>query len=60
MPSPTARPSTRVEVAIGWSLAACLHPMIAWRVLPWPRRCLLPAAYGIVGYVAVLTALLMS
>jgi hypothetical protein len=52
------RTSTPLEIAIGWSLAACLHPMIAWRVLSRPRRYLLAAAYGFAAYLAVLVALL--
>jgi len=54
-----ARTSNRLEVAIGWSLAACRHPMIAWRVLSRPRRYLIAAAYGVAAYVAVLAALLI-
>jgi len=54
-----SRTGNRLEIAIGWSLAACVHPMIAWRVLSRPRRCLIAGAYGVAAYVAVLTALLI-
>jgi hypothetical protein len=57
--SPALRSGNRVEIAIGWSLAACRHPMISWRVLPAPRRYLVAMAYGLAAYVAVLAALLM-
>jgi hypothetical protein len=52
-----ASTSNRLEIAIGWSLAACLHPMAAWRVLSTPRRYLLAGAYGMIAYVVLLTAL---
>jgi hypothetical protein len=57
--SPAPRCSNRVEIAIGWSLAACRHPMISWRVLPAPRRYLVAMAYGLAAYVGVLAALLL-
>ena len=53
------RPSTRIEIAIGWSLAACRHPMAAWRVFPASRRLLIAGAYGLAAYVGLLTALLL-
>jgi hypothetical protein len=53
------RTSSPLEVAIGWSLAACRHPIAAWRVLSRPRRYLLAGAYGAAAYVAVLGALLL-
>jgi len=57
--SPSAAGTSNLEIAIGWSLAACLHPMIAWRVLSRPRRYLIAGAYGVAAYVAVLAALLI-
>jgi hypothetical protein len=62
MPKPMSvadRPSTGVEIAIGWSLAACLHPVAAWRVLSGPRRFLIAGAYGLATYVGLLSALLL-
>ena len=52
--------SNRLEVAIGWSLAACLHPLAAWRVLSTPHRYLLAGAYGMVAYVVLLATLLLA
>jgi hypothetical protein len=54
------RTSNRLEIAIGWSLAACLHPMAAWRVLSTPRRYLLAGTYATIAYAIVLAALLLS
>ncbi|PYR23236.1 MAG: hypothetical protein DMF98_18835 [Acidobacteria bacterium] len=51
--------SNRLEVAIGWSLAACLHPLAAWRVLSTPRRYLLAGTYATIAYAIVLAALLL-
>jgi hypothetical protein len=51
--------SSRVEIAIGWSLAACRHPVAAWRVFRGPKRYLVPGAYGAAAYVAVLGALFL-
>ena len=47
-----------VETLIGRSLAFCLHPSAAWRILTPARRLLLLAAYFGAGYVTVLSALL--
>jgi hypothetical protein len=51
--------AVEIEVAIGRSLAMCLHPSAAWRVLPPVHRLLLVAAYFGAGYVSVLVALLI-
>ena len=62
MPSPkhrTQSPSTRIEIALGRSMAVCAHPVAAWRVLSKPRRVLLATFYGAVSYVSVLAALLI-
>jgi len=47
----------RVEVGIGRSLAFCVHPVAAWRVLSPPRRALIAGAYFAAGYLAILAAL---
>jgi hypothetical protein len=47
-----------LEILIGRSLAFCLHPSAAWRVLPPARRALLVGAYFGAAYVGVLVALL--
>ena len=51
--------SSRVEIVIGRSMAAFVHPVAAWYSLTKPGRVLLAGFYGAVGYVAVLTALLI-
>jgi hypothetical protein len=56
---PATRPSSQLEIAIGWSLAACRHPIASWRVLSRPRRYLLAGTYGAAAYVAVVGALLL-
>jgi hypothetical protein len=50
--------STPLEVLIGRSLAAIVHPVAAWRVFSTPRRLLLVLGYSTIGYVTVLSALL--
>jgi len=54
-----SRTSNRLEIAVGRSLAAGLHPMAAWHVLSPPRRYLLAGAYGMVAYVVLLATLLL-
>ncbi|MGH9312345.1 MAG: hypothetical protein ACRD1S_04010 [Vicinamibacterales bacterium] len=50
--------STPLEVLIGRSLAAIVHPFAAWRVFSTSRRLLLVLGYSAVAYVTVLSALL--
>jgi hypothetical protein len=54
-----SRTSNRLEIAIGRSLAAGLHPLAAWHVLSPPRRYLLAGAYGVAAYVGLLATLLL-
>ena len=62
-PAPAARkvdrPSNRVEIMIGRSLAACVHPYAAWRVSSRSGRLTILIGYTVIGYVAVLGALLI-
>jgi len=51
------RPSNRYEVLIGRSLAACIHPLAAWRSTARSFRVLAVAGYFAVGYVAVLVSM---
>ena len=53
------RPANRAEQLIGRSLAACLHPMAAWHSTMRSFRMLAVAAYFVLGFVAVLTALVL-
>jgi hypothetical protein len=48
----------RVEVLIGRTLAACIHPLAAWRHTVRSFRLLLVAGYFAAGYVGVLAAML--
>jgi hypothetical protein len=52
------RPSTRTEILIGRSLAACVHPWAAWRLSPWERLRLI-VGYLILGYITVFAVLLL-
>jgi len=45
------------EVLIGRSLAACVHPMAAWRSKARSFRLLLVAGYFGLGYVTVLATM---
>jgi hypothetical protein len=51
------RPSNRIEIALGRSLAMSVHPHAAWRLLPPARRALLVFGYFALSYLTVLTAL---
>jgi hypothetical protein len=54
----TASPSSsKLEVLIGRSLAACVHPQAAWRVGPKGRIPLL-LGYFLAGYVVIFVGLL--
>jgi hypothetical protein len=52
------RPSTRTEILIGRSLAACVHPWAAWRLSPWERLRLI-VGYLILGYITVFAVLVI-
>ena len=47
------------EVLIGRSLAACIHPMAAWRAKARSFRVLLVAGYFALGYVTVMATMAM-
>jgi hypothetical protein len=46
-------------VFVGRTIAACVHPYAAWRVLPRSARVVLFSAYAALTYVAVLSVLLI-
>ena len=48
------------EALLGRGLAVIAHPLLAWRVLSQRGRICLAGAYLAVGYVAVLTTLLLA
>jgi hypothetical protein len=52
-----ARASNRYEVMIGRSLAACVHPLAAWRSRVRSFRVLLLAGYFTAGYLTVLVGI---
>lgn len=60
MASPQRNHSThRCEVLIGRSLAACVHPIAAWRSTARSFRVMLFAGYFTAAYVSVLAALIL-
>jgi hypothetical protein len=48
------------EIIVGRTAAACVHPVIAWRVLPTSWRLLVLTVYTVSSYVAVLGALIAT
>jgi len=52
------RPSTRLEILVGRSMAACVHPVAAWRSGSKSVRLQFLAGYFVAGYVLVFLALL--
>jgi hypothetical protein len=54
---PPRQASSPLEILIGRSLAAIVHPVAAWRVFSPTRRLLLLFGYSIVAYVTTLWAL---
>jgi len=52
------RPSTQVEILIGRSLAACVHPVAAWHSGSMSARVQFCIGYFVAGYVLALLALL--
>ena len=50
---PSASPIARTSgpaAFLGWALAICVHPIVAWRRLSRSGRSLVLAVYGLVGY----------
>jgi len=52
------RPSTGLEILIGRSLAACVHPVAAWRSGSKSARAQFFCGYFVAGYLLVFLALL--
>lgn len=50
----------RVERAVGRSAAIVCHPVAAWRARALAVRAGLVSAYTLIGYAAVLSALLLK
>jgi hypothetical protein len=62
---PTAQPvqiaaANRIEIALGRTAAACVHPVAAWLTKRRSMRALLVAGYFVIGFSAVLTAALLD
>jgi hypothetical protein len=51
------RPSNRLEITMGRSLAICLHPMAGWRSSSQRKRFVLVGGYIGAGYIVTLVAL---
>jgi hypothetical protein len=47
------------EILAGRLLAVCVHPLAAWRVLPWSGRLVLAAAYFGAAYLGALAILMI-
>jgi len=56
---PGDRSILRLEVLFGRTLAACIHPIAAWRYDIRSFRVLLLAGYFTAGYIAVLLAVVL-
>jgi hypothetical protein len=52
------RPSTRWEILIGRSMAACVHPVAAWRSGSKSARLQFFLGYFVAGYIVVFLSLL--
>jgi hypothetical protein len=50
--------SRQLEILIGRSLAALVHPAAAWRVFSRPGRLLLALGYSVAAYLTTLSALM--
>jgi hypothetical protein len=53
------RPSTPLEIMLGRLLAACAHPVLAWRVMSPSGRLVVWGGYAMAAYLTVLTILLL-
>jgi hypothetical protein len=53
------RPSTPLEIMLGRLLAACAHPVLAWRVMSPSGRLAVWGGYAMAAYLTVLTILLL-
>ncbi len=53
-PKPAAN---KIEIALGRTAAACVHPVAAWHTARRSMRAMLIAGYFLMGFTAVLTVL---
>jgi len=59
-PTAAARSANKIEIAIGRTVAACAHPLAAWRTARRSFRLMLVVGYFSLGFTTVLTALLLA
>jgi hypothetical protein len=50
-------PSSPLEIALGRSLALCVHPVAAWRLSSFRGRLVVLGGYAAVGYITMFAAL---
>jgi hypothetical protein len=53
-------PANKIEIALGRTAAACVHPVAAWYTRRRSMRLMLMAGYFAIGFTAVLTAALLD
>lgn len=58
-PTPIAA-ANRIEIALGRTAAACVHPVEAWYARQRSMRAMLIAGYFLMGFSAALAALLIA
>lgn len=58
-PTPIAT-ANRIEIALGRTAAACVHPVAAWYARQRSMRAMLIAGYFLMGFAAVLSAVLLD
>jgi hypothetical protein len=58
-PTPNAA-ANRIEIALGRTAAACVHPVAAWYTRRHSMRRLLVAGYFAIGFTTTLTVLAFS
>jgi hypothetical protein len=55
-----ARSANQIEIALGRTVAACAHPLAAWRTARRSFRLMLVVGYFSLGFSAVLAVLLLA
>ena len=52
--------ANKIEIALGRTAAACVHPVAAWHTTRLAMRAMLFAGYFVIGFTAGLTAALLD
>ena len=55
-----ARSANKIEIALGRTVAACAHPLAAWRAARRSFRLMLVVGYFSIGFTVGLAALLLA